>query len=105
MWNGGSDNNEDALKIGWKKNNSMICYYERDYEKYRVFDGDYLKNRVFLTRDIYHNIRDKKFTEFNSICDNGIFYCKLAELLVNEKNLDAEKNSEDLTQILLQRHG
>lgn len=105
VWNNsGSDNNQGALKSGWKNNISRICYYKRDAsnlkERYRSEnDKKYLDNRVFLTQDVYHNVRDNKMSEFESLCKNGIFYTELAKLAVNKENADVEKNATELIEV------
>lgn len=104
MWDGGSDSNSGSLKSGWKNDISQVCYYDKEastlQKQYRVYsDRRYLNNRVFLTQSVYHNIRDNKMTEFDSLCKNGVFYSELAKLFVNKDNVDVDKNAIDLIDV------
>ncbi len=93
------------LKSGWKNNIAALCYYNADastWEKRYSINSNraYLDgNRVFLDETIYKNINNGGMSEFNSLCTNGVFYSKLAELLSNKDGLDAEKDDTDLIKI------
>lgn len=93
------------LKSGWKNNIAALCYYDADAstwgKRYSInsnrayLDG----NRVFLDETIYKNINNGGMSEFNSLCTNGVFYTKIAGLLVNKNGLDAVKNDTELIKI------
>lgn len=93
------------LKSGWKNNIAALCYYDASAstwgKRYSInsnrayLDG----NRVFLDETIYKNINNGGMSEFNSLCTNGVFYTKIAGLLVNKNGLNAEKNDTELIKI------
>lgn len=93
------------LKSGWKNNIAALCYYDASAstwgKRYSInsnrayLDG----NRVFLDETIYKNINNGGMSEFNSLCTDGVFYTKIAGLLVNKNGLNAEKNDAELIKI------